>query len=297
MAIVGDLQEFSLPDLLQLIERGSKTGQLSIWAPGGIYRIWFYQGRVIAALPPQEEHRLESLLAHSGLVSERVVEKLASFCGSEEPLGRCLQRQGLITPAALAKLFRHQLQTGLYSLFALESGQFSFLPNVPMPYREMTGLSKGATAAVLEALQQLKLEQRPEKDLPEPDSCFWRTSTELPLFKLSALEWGILEQVSPSRKLTALARALGADLLEVRYACARLAKLGLISPCEGPTVLARSSSASRLELSKSVAEGVNPEPVRERLGARVPGLQDEGGPVKPSLVSRLATLLKGMREK
>jgi hypothetical protein len=282
------------------IERGRKTGQLSIWAPNGIYRIWFYQGRVIAAIPPQPEYSLENLLADPRLACEQeVAASTRSACPHplNEPLGRYLQRQGLITPAALAKLFRHQLQTGLYSLFALESGQFSFLPNVPMPYREMTGLSKGATAAVLEALQQLKLDQRPEKDLPEPDSCFWRTSTELPLFKLSALEWGILEQVSPSRKLTALAQALGADLLEVRYACARLAKLGLISPCEGPTVLARSSSASRLELSKSVAEGVNPEQVRERLGARVPGFQDESGPVKPSLVSRLATLLKGMREK
>ncbi|WP_414416084.1 DUF4388 domain-containing protein [Synechococcus sp. R6-7] len=275
------------------MEKGKKAGQLSIWAPNGIQRIWFYQGRVVAALAPEEKHRLESLLTRFGLVDEQVVSQLVAR-GLEEPLGRCLQRQGLISPVDLAKLFRHQLQTGLYSLFALESGQFSFLPNVPMPYREMTGLSKGATAAVLEALQQLKLEQQPEKDLPEPDSCFWRTSTELPLFKLSALEWGILEQVSPSRKLTALAQALGADLLEVRYACARLAKLGLISPCEGPTVLARSG---HWELSKSIAEEVNPEPVRERLGARVPGLQDEGGPVKPSLVSRLATLLKGMREK
>ncbi|MFS8883032.1 DUF4388 domain-containing protein [Synechococcus sp. R55.3] len=293
MAMLGDLQEFSLCDLLHLMEKGKKAGQLSIWAPNGVQRIWFYQGRVVAALTPEEKHRLESLLTRFGLVDEQVVSQLVAR-GLEEPLGRCLQRQGLISPVDLAKLFRHQLQTGLYSLFALESGQFSFLPNVPMPYREMTGLSKSATAAVLEALQQLKLEQRPEKDLPEPDSCFWRTSTELPLFKLSALEWGILEQVSPSRKLTALARALGADLLEVRYACARLAKLGLISPCEGPTVLARSG---HWELSKSIAEEVNPEPVRERLGARVPGFQDESGPVKPSLVSRLATLLKGMREK
>jgi hypothetical protein len=293
MAMLGDLQEFSLCDLLHLMEKGKKAGQLSIWAPNGIQRIWFYQGRVVAALTPEEKHRLESLLTRFGLVDEQVVSQLVAR-GLEEPLGRCLQRQGLISPVDLAKLFRHQLQVGLYSLFALESGQFSFLPNVPMPYREMTGLSKGATAAVLEALQQLKLEQQPEKDLPEPDSCFWRTSTELPLFKLSALEWGILEQVSPSRKLTALAQALGSDLLEVRYACARLANLGLISPCEGPTVLARSG---HLELSKSIAEEVNPEPVRERLGARVPGLQDEGGPVKPSLVSRLATLLKGMREK
>jgi len=209
MAIVGDLQEFSLPDLLQLIEKGSKTGQLSVWAPNGIYKIWFYQGRVIAALPPEEEHRLEGLLARSGLVSERVVEKLASFCGPEEPLGRCLQRQGLISPVALAKLFRHQLQVGLYSLFALEAGQFSFLPSVRLPYREMTGLSKGASAVVLEALQQLKLDQRPEESLPQPDSYFWRTSSELPLYRLSPLEWGVLEGVSPSRNLAELARALG----------------------------------------------------------------------------------------
>ncbi|MFS8835417.1 DUF4388 domain-containing protein [Synechococcus sp. WC101] len=293
MAIVGDLQEFSLPDLLQLIEKGSKTGQLSVWAPNGIYKIWFYQGRVIAALPPEEEHRLEGLLARSGLVSERVVEKLASFCGPEEPLGRCLQRQGLISPVALAKLFRHQLQVGLYSLFALEAGQFSFLPSVRLPYREMTGLSKGASAVVLEALQQLKLDQRPEESLPQPDSYFWRTSTELPLYKLSALEWGILEQVSPSRRLTDVARALGADLLEVRYACARLAKLGLISPCDGPTAIVPSLLVS--DKLTAVAESL--EAAKEKPSTKLPSFSQGSDRVKPSLVSRLATLLRGVRDK
>jgi hypothetical protein len=51
MAMLGDLQEFSLGDLLHLMEKGKKSGQLSVWAPNGIYRIWLYQGRVIAALP------------------------------------------------------------------------------------------------------------------------------------------------------------------------------------------------------------------------------------------------------
>jgi hypothetical protein len=293
MAIVGDLQEFSLPDLLQLIEKGSKTGQLSVWAPNGIYKIWFYQGRVIAALPPEEEHRLEGLLARSGLVSERVVEKLASFCGPEEPLGRCLQRQGLISPVALAKLFRHQLQVGLYSLFALEAGQFSFLPSVRLPYREMTGLSKGASAVVLEALQQLKLEQRPEESLPQPDSYFWRTSSELPLYRLSPLEWGVLEGVSPSRNLAELARALGADLLEVRYACARLAKLGLISPCDGPTAIVPSLLVS--DKLTAVAESL--EAAKEKPSTKLPSFSQGSDRVKPSLVSRLATLLRGVRDK
>jgi hypothetical protein len=293
MAIVGDLQEFSLPDLLQLIEKGSKTGQLSVWAPNGIYKIWFYQGRVIAALPPEEEHRLEGLLARSGLVSERVVEKLASFCGPEEPLGRCLQRQGLISPVALAKLFRHQLQVGLYSLFTLEAGQFSFLPSVRLPYREMTGLSKGASAVVLEALQQLKLEQRPEESLPQPDSYFWRTSSELPLYRLSPLEWGVLEGVSPSRNLAELARALGADLLEVRYACARLAKLGLISPCDGPTAIVPSLLVS--DKLTAVAESL--EAAKEKPSTKLPSFSQGSDRVKPSLVSRLATLLRGVRDK
>jgi len=295
MAIVGDLQEFSLPDLLQLIEKGHKTGQLCVWAPSGIYRIWFYQGRVIAALPPQEEYHLESLLAHSGFVSERVVAKLASFCGLDEPLGRCLQRQELISPVALAKVFRQQLQVGLYDLFALEAGQFSFLPNGTMPYREMTGLSKSATAAMLEGLQQLKLDQGLDKNLPEPDSYFWRTTTELPLFKLSGLEWGVLEQASPSRKLTDLAQILKADLLEVRYACARLTKLGLVSPCDGP----QSTASQRSGLPQIIPGDMNSKQIEQNLKLRVRGSSssEESSSVKPSLVTRLATLLKGMREK
>jgi hypothetical protein len=279
--------------LLQLVERGSKTGQLSIWAPNGIYKIWFYQGRVIATLPPEEEHRLERLLARSALVSDRVVEKLASFCGAQEPLGRYLQRQGLISPADLAKLFRHQLQVGLYCLFALEVGQFSFLTGVPMPYREMTGLSKSATAAVLEALQQIKWDQRPEEDLPQPDSYFWRTSTELPLYKLSPLEWAILEQVSPARNLVELAQALKADLLEVRYACARLAKLGLISPCDGPTAIVPSLLVS--DKLTAVAESL--EAAKEKPSTKLPSFSQGSDRVKPSLVSRLATLLRGVRDK
>lgn len=254
MAMLGDLQEFSLAELLHLMEKGKKTGQLSIWGPNGIYRVWLYQGRVVAALSPQEEHQLERLLVRLNLVSQQVVADLASLCSLQEPLGLCLQRQGFISPAALAKLFRYQLQVGLYSLFALEAGQFSFLPNVPLPYREMTGLSKGASAVALEALQQLRLDQRPEENLPQPDSYFWRTSTELPLYKLSPLEWAILEQVSPARNLVELAQALKADLLEVRYACARLAKLGLLSPCDSSAASPQPALAAASKLLPNLRE-------------------------------------------
>ncbi len=286
MAMLGDLQEFSLSDLFYLMEKSRKAGQLSIWAPDGIYRIWLCQGRVIAVLPSEGEHQLESLLMRSGLINEQAASERGSW-DLDEPLGHRLQRQGLITLRTLATLFRHQLQVGLYSLFALESGQFSFLPNVPLPYREMTGLSKGALAAVLEALQQLKLDQRLGENLPQPDSYFWRSSPELPLYKLSPLEWTILEEVSPSCKLAELAQALGADLLQVRYAFSHLAKLGLISPCESSVAI---SQPALVRASK-------PSPAMGRHLEELPDLQKKKEPVQPSLVRRLSTLLKSICEK
>ncbi|MDX2270949.1 MAG: DUF4388 domain-containing protein [Cyanobacteriota bacterium] len=284
MAMVGDLQEFSLPDLLQLIERGSKTGQLSVWAPNGIYRIWFYQGRIIAAVPPEKEHHLEQLLANSGFSSDRVVAKLASLCPLNEPLGICLQRQDLIAPPALAKLFRQQLRMGLYSLFSLEGGQFSFTANAPMPYGEMTGLSKGSTAAIMEGLRLLETSQKPVEDLPQPDDRFFRTSHELPLFKLSTLEWSIWEQVSPYRKLHDIAQLLHADLLEVRRAAARLKTVGLID-----LYTDKSTSSQLTPKEASVpAQPLPTSPVKSRI-------EGSPEPISSSLLSRLASVLRGIR--
>ncbi|MGQ9837100.1 MAG: DUF4388 domain-containing protein [Cyanobacteriota bacterium] len=226
--MIGDLKEFSLSDLLQLIERGSKTGLLEVQAPKGIYRIWFYQSRVVTALSPESNQSLKQLLVEFGFASERVASKLASLSVLNEPLGSFLQKQGLICAIDLAKLFRHQLCVGLYELLSLEAGQFHFTANLPLPYAEMTGLSKGAVAAMMEGLRYLETVQKLDDRLPEPDSRFFRVSSELPLLKLSALEWSIWEQVSPDLKLHDLARLLRADLLEVRRACSRLQKIGLI---------------------------------------------------------------------
>ncbi len=81
MAMLGDLSEFSLSDILQMFERAAKTGQLSIWAPTGIHRIWFYQGRVITALSPDKQKHLRrsavvtSFLRARGLFEYKQTER------------------------------------------------------------------------------------------------------------------------------------------------------------------------------------------------------------------------------
>src|SRR5689334_22640516 len=49
MAIRGSLSEASLPDVLQLLAMGSKTGALSLTVPGSGGTIWFENGRICFA--------------------------------------------------------------------------------------------------------------------------------------------------------------------------------------------------------------------------------------------------------
>jgi len=62
MSMLGNLTEFALPDIFQMFERSGKTGRLSIWALTGRYRIFFYQGRIIAAMPPESQYALKQIL-------------------------------------------------------------------------------------------------------------------------------------------------------------------------------------------------------------------------------------------
>jgi Domain of unknown function (DUF4388) len=292
MAMLGDLSEFSLPDILQMFERAAKTGQLSIWAPTGIHRIWFYQGRVITALSPDKQQNLRQLLIDCQAIDSQTALHLSTFCQLNEPLGSYLRKQSLTSSAQLAIVFRQQLKTGLYSLFALKSGQFRFAANVPLPYDEMTGMSKGGMDAAMEGLRQFESLEQNLKDLPQPDSTLVKMASELPLLKLSGLEWGIWERISSENPVRVIAQQLQADLLDVRKACLRLMQVGLIEEIPvsltTPPAAVSLPSPKELKLEKSVKE-------TSQKASKEPEAVATKAPVNTSLLSRLTTVLKAMR--
>lgn len=298
MAMLGDLSEFSLPDILQMFERAAKTGQLSIWAPTGIYRVWFYQGRIIAPLSPDKQHHLKQLLVDCQVIDQQTVLQLNALFPLNEPVGSYLRKQELISPSQLATVFRQQLKTGLYSLFALKVGQFRFAANVPLPYDEMTGMSKGGMDAAMEGLRQVDSLTQTHKDLPQPDSALVKTATELPLLKLSGLEWGIWERVSPEIQVRVIAQQLQTDLLEVRKACLRLVQVGLVE--EIPMVL--TTPLSRVSVSTSPSEKLTREPSGSRKIGTIPQeisrtaqTESKKSSINTTLLGRLTTVLKAMR--
>jgi DNA-binding MarR family transcriptional regulator len=247
--MLGDLQDFSLPDLFQMFRKAQKSGQLSIWTPQGIFRIGLYQGRLISIISPDWQMRLKSLLFKDQPLSPKSAVSLPNMSLLEEPLGTYLSKKELVSPQQLTQVFRQQLQQVLYPLFTLTTGQFRFASNVPIPFEEITGLSKDAIEVAIEALRFIEDTREDYEHLPQPDGSFVRTAKDLPTLNLSPNEWSVLERINPDIAVCEIAAQLLLDLLEVRKICARLEKVGLIQPLTAAS--AKTSLASSVPTGKS----------------------------------------------
>lgn len=164
MSTTGSLTDFSLAEIFQFIEKGHKSGLLTLRAvpkpqsPPSVHYIWANQGRIVAAANQLNEQGLILLISQYQWVSQRVVTKLSQFCPSNKPLGLYLRSQGVLQVEHLEHLFQVQIIQQLCTLFQLRDAHFIFEQDVPMPTKEMTGLSVSAAilSGVLQKLAMLK---------------------------------------------------------------------------------------------------------------------------------------------
>ncbi len=148
MSIKGSLADFSLPEIFQFLQRGRRTGLLTLCRSSespptqAVHYIWVYQGHIVAVANRLDQQGLVSLIEQFQLVSDRVFDKLVHWCCPiDEPLGLYLKKQGVLPTELLKWLFNIQVLQPVSALFQLKDGQFNFTSKVSMPTREMTGLS------------------------------------------------------------------------------------------------------------------------------------------------------------
>ena len=165
MSIFASLYDFSFAELLQFIEKGRKTGLLTIRtefvssaSQSSVHYIWVDQGRIVAAAKRLDGQGLVKLIEQRQWVSKRVLNKLIHWCcPHNEPLGQSLKNQGILRIEQLNDLFYLQVLQPVLNLFKIKDGVFKFDQNAPLPMREMTGLSVSAGDLENYLLTQKKL--------------------------------------------------------------------------------------------------------------------------------------------
>lgn len=130
MAIKGSLREASLPDVLQLLAMGQKTGCLAVTDRSNFGYIYFDRGRITYASIVNRRDRLGDLLVKNGLIdnSELSVAVEAQSSNSGLRLGEILVARGSISREQLEQYIRIQIEEAVYFLFTWNQGSFYFEP-------------------------------------------------------------------------------------------------------------------------------------------------------------------------
>lgn len=173
MAIKGSLKEASLPDVVQLLHLGRRTGCLSVADRQSFGHIYFDEGFVCYASLVNRRDRLGDILVRNGRISadqlRAAVDQQAGV--PERKLGDLLVQQGAITREELETWMRLQIEEAVYTLFTWTQGNFNFDAG-ERPESEDFLVRISPEFLLLEGARRVDEWTLIEKKIPSPDLVF-----------------------------------------------------------------------------------------------------------------------------
>jgi len=173
MAIKGSLKEASLPDVLQLLAMGKKTGCLAVTHRNNFGYIYFDKGRICYASIVNRRDRLGDILVKAGSITQAQLEAAIAGQGAhrDKRLGELLIAQGALKRDELHDRIRSQIEEAVYFLFTWKEGTFNFEGEVK-PEEQDFLVSINPESLLLEGARRVDEWSLIEKKIPSFDLVF-----------------------------------------------------------------------------------------------------------------------------
>jgi len=173
MAIKGSLKEASLPDVLQLLALGKKTGCLAIADRQNFGYIYFDDGRIAYASIVNRRDRIGDLLRRNQLVTSDQLDQSIRVqeVHRDRRLGDILIELGAVTREQLERLLYQQIVEAVYHLFTWTQGTFNFEAGV-RPEQQVFTVSINPESLLLEGARRVDEWSQIEKKIPSFDLIF-----------------------------------------------------------------------------------------------------------------------------
>jgi hypothetical protein len=124
----------SVPDLLQFLETGRKTGILKIDRAKINKHIYFEDGLIVGCFSNDPKEYLGQLLIHYGKIDEPQLQtamELQRKSGGR--LGEILVSKGCMTEAEVLEILRVRTLEAIFDLFLWDQAEFEFFDDEPFP--------------------------------------------------------------------------------------------------------------------------------------------------------------------
>jgi CheY-like chemotaxis protein len=129
MSLVGNLEDLSLGDILQIVSLSRKSGVLSLSSRGREGKVVFRDGQVIRATSTIFRENIGDLLVRKSLVDMETLKKAVSIQKNSDPpprLGDIIAEHFGVSKDSIEQAVKEQVERIVYNFFAWTEGTFSF---------------------------------------------------------------------------------------------------------------------------------------------------------------------------
>jgi tetratricopeptide (TPR) repeat protein len=173
MAIKGSLKEASLPDVLQLLAMGKKTGCLAVTHRNNFGYIYFDKGKICYASIVNRRDRIGDILVKAGSITQAQLEQAITTQAKhrDKRIGEILVAEGAIKRDSLHEQIRLQIEEAVYFLFTWTQGTFNFEADVA-PEEQDFQVAINPESLLLEGARRVDEWSLIEKKIPAFDLVF-----------------------------------------------------------------------------------------------------------------------------
>ena len=179
MALAGNIKEFGLADIFQIVSLQQKTGILTIQSSEGSVTVILENGLIVGAdatFRPIEE-RVEQSLVQSEQISKfqlkRAKEKQKK---TSQPLWTALAEGGEIDLGVLQKVLSQQVHETVYNVLRWTEGEYRFDPQKSVEYDRQLISPVNTEFLVMEGFRITDEWAELEKEIPSLQVVIRRTS-------------------------------------------------------------------------------------------------------------------------
>lgn len=232
MALKGNLRDFTITQLLNLVNLARKTGVLVIEGPGEAARIHFREGKLAFVTLSNEENSLAAILQRNNKISVsqyRILRERAARMTDKE-LGLLLINAGYVSQDDILASIQTYFINTVRRLFTWVEGFFRFEPDQLPPEDKIT-VRLDLENLIIEGSRQLREWEQLQEEIPSLDMALKftdRPGTNLKNVNLSVEEWRVVSYVNPKNSIRQIAKATRMNDLEIRRVVYGLLQAGLV---------------------------------------------------------------------
>lgn len=232
MALKGNLRDFTITQLLNLINLAHKTGTLIVEGPSEVAKVTFREGKLAYVQIGQEDNSLAAVLQRNNRISGsqyKVLKSRAAQMGDKE-LGLLLINAGYVTQEDVLASLQTYATGVVRRLYTWVEGFFRF-DNDLLPPDDKISVRIDLENLIIEGSRQLREWEQLQEEIPSLDMALKftdRPGANLRNINLSVEEWRVVSYINPKNSIKQIARATKMNDLEIRRVTYSLLQAGLI---------------------------------------------------------------------